>query len=174
MVKRYRVTTPLSNKQSNIFSLCLIILCLIDFITLVVACLTEYIEQTFSLYVRDMSMLLCKTISFSFYFFSSLASYVYAFIAIDRWYAVANPIAYKQKQINRAHKQIIGICVAIVAVCAPYFYFASVNPKTQKCEFPNSHENKLTLLDGFNSCFSFIFTLIFSLMTLCQLFRVSF
>jgi hypothetical protein len=173
MVKRYRVVKRLGNKQSNIFSLCLVILCFIDLIILVVACLSEYIEQTFLLFMRDTFVLSCKTISFAFYFFSSLASYMYAFIAVDRWYAVAKPILYQQKQINRAHKQIICLCATIVAECVPYFYFAELNPKTLKCEFPNSLESKLTLLDGFNSCFPFVFTLIFSSMTLCLLFKAS-
>ncbi len=170
MVKRYRVANKrFGHKQSNSFSLCLILLCFDDLIILIVACLTEYIEQTFSLYLRDTSIVSCKTISFLFYFFSSFASYLNAFIAVDRWYAVARPILYQQKQIQRAHKQILFILLATVTICMPYFYFAYINPKTNKCEFPNSLENKLTLLDGLTSCFSFLFTLAFSSMTLCLL-----
>jgi hypothetical protein len=165
MVKRYRVTKRFGQKQSNSFSLCLILLCFDDLIILIVACFTEYIEQTFSLYLRDTSIVSCKTISFLFYFFSSFASYLNTFIAVDRWYAVARPILYQQKQIKRAHKQILVIFLTTVTIRMPYFYFAYINPRTNKCEFPNS----LTLLDGLTSCFSFLFTLAFSSMTLCIL-----
>ena len=152
------------------------ILCLTDFGILVFACLNEYIEQTFSFSLRSASTFTCKLIYYMCYLFSSFGAYLYAYIAMDRWYAVTRPIQYKQQHVTRAQTQLLTLFIFCFFICLPFFYFPSLVTSTtvenHKCQFEVHLFSVLTLLDGiFFSLVPFIFTCFFSFMTLVSLIR---
>ena len=97
---------------------------------------------------------------------------MYAFIAIDRWYAAVKPIQYYQSQIKRNQKQILAIFLFCVLICLPFYVFPTIDHVSKKCEFPVDLMHKLTLLDAiFYSYLPFIVTLVFSILTLVILFK---
>ncbi len=152
------------------------ILCLADFGILVFACLNEYVEQTFSFSLRSTSNISCKLIYFMCYLFSSFGAYLYTYIAMDRWYAATRPIQYKQKQMKRAQSQILLLFIFCFVICLPSFYFPSIDTSVtmekQECQLALHLSSALTLLDIiFFSLVPFVFTLLFSAMTLFALVR---
>ena len=168
-------------KANRNFSNCLVILCLIDICLLFFGCLREYLEVVFSLPLRSYSVYTCKISLYVCYFFSSYSSYLYAFIAYERWTAIKNPIKYKQKNEAKTNKKSIAmICAACVLICVPILfcvklqkYFKSKTlafmPKT-KCIILPQFYTIITMLDAFVYSFlPFLMTLVFSLATLVYL-----
>lgn len=113
------------------FSFCLMILCLADFGMLVVGCLSVYLEQIHSHVIpsmlhRSSSLLACKAFRFACYLLSSFVSYLHAYIAIDRWYAVARPIKHKQKwqkSMRQSQRHLFALFVFCFVICLPFLYF---------------------------------------------------
>ena len=95
---------------------------------------------------------------------------------MDRWYAATRPIQYKQKQMTRAQSQIVMLFIFCVVICLPSFYFPSIDTSVaierQECQLAVHLSSALTLLDIiFFSLVPFVFTLLFSVMTLVALVR---
>ena len=133
MLKRFRA----DKKSPNTLSFCLAILCLADFGVLLLACFNEYVEYMWHYSLRSSSMLACKLFYFSCYLCSSFGSYLYAFIAVDRWYAVTRPIQYKQEQMHRNHRQIALIFVFCFVICAPFGFYPALDAESDgRCRFP--------------------------------------
>ena len=167
-------------KHLHTFSLCLAILCFADLVILIVGGLSEYLEQVFDVSMRASSVFACKFLYFTCYMFSSFVSYLYAFIAMDRWQAVAKPIEYKQKRTRRHHQHILAIFVYCFVLCTPFFYFPALNNASSmtsatfepKCRLPVHLFRTLTLLDAIVYSFlPFVVTFGFSTLTLIQLVR---
>ena len=184
MVKKYKGEMKSQRKTVHTFSFCLAILCFADLTILVLGGLSEYVEQVLEFSVRSSSVFACKFLYFTCYLFSSFVSYLYAFIALDRWQAATKPIEYKQKQTSRHHKQVLVISVYCFVICSPFFYFptliklpddtTSSNNTTfeKKCRLAVDLFKPLTLLDAiFYSFLPFIITFIFSTLTLIALIR---
>ena len=82
------------------------------------------------------------------------------------------PFDYHQKQIKRNQKLILVVFIFCLVICLPMFYFPCLSPHLKKCQFPEDITGKLTLLDSIiYSYLPFIFTFIFSSMTLVILFK---
>jgi hypothetical protein len=113
------------------FSFCLAMLCMADFFILVFGCLHEYVETTFGFSLRSTFVITCKTVYFSCYLFSSYVSYLHAYIATDRWFAIVKPLEYKNLQVMRNNKVellfMFGFCLVI---CLPFFYFPTLIDST--------------------------------------------
>jgi hypothetical protein len=109
------------------FSFCLAILCLADFFILVFGCLHEYIENMYGVSLRSTFILSCKAIYFSCYLFSSFISYLHAYIATDRWFAIVKPMEYKNLQTVRNNKcEVLVIFLFCLVICLPFFYFPTL------------------------------------------------
>ena len=64
------------------------------------------------------------------------------------------------------------VFIFCLVICLPMFYFPCLSPQLKKCQFPEDLTGKLTLLDAIiYSYLPFIFTFIFSSMTLVILFK---
>lgn len=82
------------------FSLSLAALALTDLVVMLIGCLREYLDQVLSLDIRSSSRLACKSILFSCYLFSCYSAYLHAYIAIERWLAVTDPIKMKSRKTS--------------------------------------------------------------------------
>lgn len=79
MLKRYTSerSAGSSNKSTHMFSFSLAILCFVDFGVLVVACMDQYVEQTFEFSLRATSEYSCKALYFSCYLFRLGLFFIY-------------------------------------------------------------------------------------------------
>ena len=109
------------------FSFCLAILCLADFFILVFGCLQEYVEIVYDVSLRSTYLFACKTIYFLCYLFSSYISYLHAYVALDRWFAIVKPMEYKRLQLMRNNKyELLIIFLICFVICLPFFYFPTL------------------------------------------------
>ena len=182
MINKYRSAKKTNNKRHN-FSFCLAMLCFADLAILVFGCLREYTEEIFNVSIRSYSIYSCKFFYYACYLFSSFSSYLYAFIAFERWHAVTNPIKYKQKKGKKNKKRIIFIFVFCLFISWPFLMFSTLQEsiiikKSQretiefeiKCEVSHSSYVKLTFLDViFYNFVPFLFAFLFSNLTLVKL-----
>jgi uncharacterized membrane protein len=130
-------TSTTSSSTYYTFSFCLAILCLADFFMLVIGCLSVYLEQwniletsssssSSSSSFRSQSLFACKAFRFACYLLSSFISYLHAYIAIDRWYAMARPIEHKQrwqKSMRQSQKHLMTLFAFCFLICLPFLYF---------------------------------------------------
>ena len=173
------------SKFNKNFSLCLATLCFTDMTIIIFCCLREYIEAILEISVRSTSIHSCRFFFFVCYLFSSYSSYLYAFIAWERWHAISYPIEHKQNRANRNKKTIFKILVYCFLISLPFLYFPTLNEtikedkndilkvKLEKsCEITNTGNILLTLLDFIFFCFiPFLISILFSILTLLQLIR---
>ena len=180
MVKKYKSEKKSQRKNVHTFAFCLAILCFADLNILLLGCLTEYIEQVFDYSVRQSSVFACKFLYFTCYLFSSFVSYLYAFIAKDRWQAATKPIKHMQTRTGHNQKQIAAIFAFCFVICFPFCYYPTLfevdsleheRPAT-KCQLPEHLFHNLTLLDAvLYSFLPFVCTLVFSSLTLIALIK---
>jgi hypothetical protein len=123
-------TSTTSSSTYYTFSFCLAILCLADFFMLVIGCLSVYLEQVSILETsssfRSQSLFTCKAFRFACYLLSSFISYLHAYIAIDRWYAMARPIEHKQRwqtSMRQSQKHLMALFAFCFLICLPFLYF---------------------------------------------------
>ena len=167
-------TTKKSNRN---FTFCLATLCFTDLILVLFGCLREYIEEVYDFPMRSYSIYTCKAFFFICYLFSSFASYLYAYIAFERWYAISNPIKYRQKTCTKNRKQIFLIFAFCASISVPYLLFSKLQDgditivlSKTICDLSDQYYVYLTLLDALLYCFvPFLITLIFSSLTLINL-----
>ncbi len=184
MAKKYKSAKKTKNKHHN-FSFCLAMLCGADLAILIFGCLREYLEEILHLAIRTQSIYSCKFFFFACYLFSAFSVYLYTFIAFERWYAVTNPILYKQKTGKKNQKRIILIFVFCSLISWPFLLGStlqeSIVPKKSqsdvidfevKCELSQAFYLKLTFLDFiFYNCVPFLFAFLFSGLTLIKLIK---
>ena len=180
MVKKYRSDKRSQRKHVNKFAFCLAILCFADLAILALCGLSEAIQLLFDFSVRSSSVFACKFLCFACYVFSSFVAHLYVFIAMDRWEAATRPLKYKQRRMERSLKQIFALFLYCFCICLPFVYFPTLSemPATMsgrethemKCKLPAHLLKRLTLLDAvFYSFLPFVFTLVFSSLTLIAL-----
>lgn len=158
-------------------------LALSDLFILTIGCLREYVELVIGYNLRSSSLAACKLIMFFCYLFSFFSVYLHAFIAIERWLAVSDPLKAKSILTFRINKMIImTIFLLCIIINSPLFYFT----KLEKLII-YSEQNKTSLIENENDCsivndivflsidsffyclIPFIVTILFSSMTVIQL-----
>ena len=182
-IRRIRSPSAFNRK----LSLCLTMLCFADMAIILFGCLREYIDEMFDTSIRSWSIHLCRFLYFVCYLFSAYSSYLYAFIAWERWYAISDPIRHKQNQSNRNKVPIFLLLAYCVVISMPFLYYPALNKAVldhhqhketlnveieTRCEIASSGNVPLTLLDAIFFCFvPFLISLVFSLLALIQLVR---
>ena len=183
MLRIYRTKKKRPNRN---FSFCLAMLCFADLAILLVGCLREYFEEVFSMSIRSSTIYSCKIFYFTCYLFSAFSSYLYAFIAVERWQAVTRPIKYKQQKAVQNQKTIILIFVYCICISLPFLILPtlqkSITPMRNvpndfkiepKCEISHSiilSDLLIMLLDSLFYCLiPFLVTIFFSILTWIKL-----
>ena len=181
MTKKYRLKSK--NRNNNNFAFYLAMLCFADLAIIIFGCLREYIDEVFDVSIRSASIHSCRFFYFVCYLFSAFSSYLYAFIAWERWHAISDPIKHKQNRSNRNKKTILLIFTYCFLISLPFLYYPALNESVkpdenepmlfkllQKCEITNSGDILLTLLDSIIFCFiPFLISVLFSVFALFQL-----
>ena len=177
MVKIYKS----KKKENRNFSLCLAVLCIADLSVLLFAGLLEYLDEVLHAKIRSYSDYTCKFYFFNVYLFSTFSSYLYGFIAFERWYAVSNPIEYKQIKMEKNKQIILYIFAYCCLISLPFLYYPSIVeaivPRADSqlhfedvCEKSYSSDVLLMALDAIFYCFiPFLITILFSILTLVKL-----
>ncbi|RNA30946.1 FMRFamide receptor-like [Brachionus plicatilis] len=177
MVRIYKYR---KNYQKFCFSLAT--LALSDLFVLTIGCLREYIELVVDYNFRSSSLAACKLTMFFCYLFSFFSVYLHAFIAIERWLAVSDPLKAKSKLTFRINRSIILVIFLLcIIINSPLLYFTKLeklivypeeNGTAVKSELECSIGNQAVLLsiDSFFYCLiPFVVTIMFSSMTVIQL-----
>jgi hypothetical protein len=120
MIKIYRRKNSL-----NRFSINLAALSLADLAVLIFGCFREYSDDVFEWRLRSINVFFCKSFYFNCYLFSCFSSYIQAFISIERWYAISNPIKSKINSFKNK-KNIIILFLICFVVSLPYVYIAQL------------------------------------------------
>ncbi len=132
-----------SKQPPHTFSFCLAMLCMADFFILVFGCLHEYAETTLGISVRSTFVITCKTVYFACYLFSSYVSYLHAYIATDRWFAIAKPLEYKNLQVMRNNKlELLFMFAFCLVICLPFFFFPTLIDTTSNSTTISSLSNE--------------------------------
>ena len=180
MIKKYRSKTKLKN-----FSLCLAMLCLADLTLVLFGCLREYVDEMFDISIRARSIHLCRFFYFTCYLFSSFSSYLYAFIAWERWRAISDPLKHKRNQSLRNKRTITLIFTFCIAISLPFAYYPTLSESIKaerfeplnvkldvKCEIHQDGGVPLSLLDSVFFCFlPFLVSILFSILIFRLLFK---
>lgn len=174
-------------KKSNRFSINLAALALADLAVLIFGCFREYSDDILEWRIRSMNSFFCKLFYFECYLFSCFSAYLHAYISIERWYAVSNPIKSKISPFKN-RKLILVLFLMCVLVSLPYIYVAqikklvSVNKENlidvqiiNVCEIIQESllaDLVLAVNDYIICCMiPFLFTFSFCSLTLSQLFK---
>ena len=163
-----------TKKANRNFTLCLATLCFCDLNMILFACGREYLEAAFDIPLRLYSVYACKSLFFACYLFSSFASYLYAYIAFERWFAISKPIKYKQTKNQYSRVRILYIFLFCVSISFPFLLFSTIKEVAtplenikKTCDLSGQYYVHLTILDAFLYCFvPFLITLSFSSSTL--------
>ena len=168
------------------FSFCLACLCCSDCGIIFFGCLREFIEEIFNISIWSSSIYSCKLVYFGCYLFSSFSANLYAFIAFERYQAVASPLQYKQINVVKNQKIIFLIFIYCFIISLPFLVFPkiqnSINPTkgnsssysiVAKCDISHNFilsEVLIMLLDSLFYCFiPFLITFVFSILTWVKL-----
>ena len=183
LVRNYR--SKAKKHSNNNFSFCLAILCCADLAVIIFGCLREYVDEMFAISIRATSIHMCKFFYFVCYLFSSYSSYLYSFIAWERWRAISNPIQYNQSKRNK--KTLLLIFVYSLLTSLPFLFNPTLKEYvkmgendplkltvTVKCLITDDSDVILFFLDSILFCFvPFLINFLFSILTLNQLIRVN-
>jgi len=176
-------------KNFHNFALSLAALSMADLGILLFGTSIEYIEDYIGIQIKAHNLFVCKFSFFICYLFSSFSAFLHAFIAGERWLAVASPFKSKLVCTFRANQITI---VLLFLLCAlfnmPLIWFSSVNDKIsfdktsliqvkliKECEIAAADVSfefqfVLTLIDSLFYCLiPFVVTSAFSCFTLIKL-----
>ena len=120
MIRIYR-----RKKHSYKFSFNLAALSIADLAVLIFGCFREYSDDILDWRLRSTNFFLCKMIYFNCYLFSCFSAYLHAFISVERWYAIANPIRFKTGA-PRNKRTILIIFLTCFFISSPLTLFADV------------------------------------------------
>ena len=171
----------MTKKSNRKFTVCLAILCFCDLILVIFSCLREHLEGVFHFSIRSYSTFTCKTFFFICYLFSSFASYLYAYIAFERWYAISNPLKYKHTKEKNIITRICLLFLFCVSISVPFLLFTTIHSivtpfeiNKNTCDILEQYYLYLTILDALMYCaVPFLITFIFSGLTLVKLIKKS-
>ena len=112
-------------KSSYRFALNLAALSLADLIVLIFGCFREYSDDILEIRLRSINIYFCKFIYFNCYLFSCFSSYIHAFISIERWHAVSNPINSKINPVKNKRYLFYTFLICVL-ISSPFTYFAKI------------------------------------------------
>ena len=112
-------------KNTYRFSIILAALSLADLAVLIFGCLREFTDHMLEWKLSSINIYFCKIIYFNCYLFSCFSAYLHAFISLERWNAISNPIKSKIYQLkNKLY--LIYIFLMCVVISSPFTYFAKI------------------------------------------------
>ena len=112
-------------KSSYRFALNLAALSLADLVVLIFGCFREYSDDILEIRLRSFNIYFCKFIYFNCYLFSCFSSYIHAFISVERWYAVSNPINSKINPVKNKRYLFYTFLVCVL-ISSPFTYLAKI------------------------------------------------
>jgi hypothetical protein len=112
-------------RAENRFAINLIALSIADLAVLTFGCFREYSDEVLEWRLRSTNLFFCKFFYFNCYLFSCFSSYLHAFISIERWYAVSNPIKSRISTV-RNKRYILIIFSMCFLISLPYVYIAQL------------------------------------------------
>ena len=184
MIRIYR-----RKKHSYKFSFNLAALSIADLAVLIFGCFREYSDDILDWRLRSRSAILCKMIYFNCYLFSCFSAYLHAFISVERWYAIANPIRFKTGT-PRNKRIICALFIICVFISSPLTFFAGIKELVsfnkqnsidikmfKECQLSmNNHffDLILAIADFILVCsIPFLITFLFSMFSLVRLFKTN-
>lgn len=151
---------------------------MVDWLLVLFSSLREYFEVIYNVSLRSYSIYTCKSSFFACYFLSSYCSYLYTYIAYERWQAVKNPIKYKQnnQHSKRNIQKLIFLCLFCLLICLPIIFFVKLDKLEYSygliCKTSREFFSIFTILDALlYSLMPFLATFAYSLATLIKLVR---
>ena len=120
MVRLYK-----RKKSSYRFSVILAALSLADLAVLIFGCLREFSDHMVEWKLSSLNIYLCKIIYFNCYLFSCFSAYLHAFISLERWNAISNPIKSKIYPLKNKLYLFYTFFLCVI-ISSPFTYFAKI------------------------------------------------